>query len=158
MQRQPSPQVGEMAPDFQTQTQQRDPVRLSDYRGKRCVVLVFYPGDDTPLCTSQLCAFRDSWEGLQTVETEVFGVNPSSESRHVHFVQKHGFPFSLLMDRDKAICSAYGRLALLGLLVKRGVFLIDKAGKIAQIWEGNPPPSAILEAIKSLPSTPSPQK
>ncbi len=151
MQRKSPPQVGHMAPDFTAQTHLQEKVQLSDFRGKKCVVLVFYPGDDTPLCTSQLCSFRDTWEAFQATDTEVFGVNPSSESRHAHFVEKHHFPFALLVDGEKAICTAYGRLALLGLLVRRGVFLIDKRGAIAKIWEGNPSPSGILEAIKALP-------
>ncbi len=144
------PQVGELAPDFTAKTHDGREVRLSDFRGKQNVVLVFYPGDSTPVCTSQLCAFRDSWEGLQSADATVLGINPFSAERHTRFVDEYKFPFPLVVDKGSEICKAYGRSALFGALVKRAVLVIDKAGRIAYAQPGNPPPSEILAALSNL--------
>jgi peroxiredoxin Q/BCP len=139
-----------MAPEIDALTHDNRRLRLSDFRGKQCVVLVFYPGDSTPLCTSQLCGFRDTWAQLERADTLVLGINPSNQAKHAQFVEKNNFPFPLLVDTKSSIAQAYGRSALFGLFIRRAVFLIDKQGKIAQIWEGNPAPERVLEAIEAL--------
>ena len=143
--------MGQMAPEIDAMTHENKRLRLSDFRGKQVVVLVFYPGDSTPLCTSQLCSFRDAWEQLERADTVVLGVNPSNQAKHAQFVEKNNFPFPLLVDTKSSIAKAYGRSALFGLFIRRAVILIDKQGKIVQIWEGNPAPAKVLEAIKALP-------
>src|SRR5579883_3627780 len=88
--------VGAPAPDFSLPDAEGHLVRLSDLRGRN-VVLVFYPGDDTPGCTRQLCQFRDSWEAARARGVEVFGVNPQSAAKHARFRGKFQFPFPLLV-------------------------------------------------------------
>lgn len=144
------PQIGDLAPDFAATTHEGKPVRLSDFRDKRNVVLVFYPGDSTPVCTSQLCAFRDSWEALQHADAALFGINPFGAESHARFVNQHQFPFPLIVDKGSEIAKAYGRSALFGMLIKRAVYVIDKTGRIAYAQSGNPPPSEILAILQTL--------
>ncbi|GDX41210.1 peroxiredoxin [Armatimonadota bacterium] len=144
------PQIGDVAPDFSATTHDGTPVRLSDFRGKQNVVLVFYPGDSTPTCTSQLCAFRDSWESLQQEDATILGINPFSAESHTRFVKHYQFPFPLVVDKGSEIAKAYGRAALFGMLIKRAVYIIDKAGKIAYAQPGNPPPNEVLAILQTL--------
>src|SRR5271170_7278008 len=87
--------VGQDAPDFSLRDQDGNLVSLSALRGKN-VVLVFYPADETSLCTKQLCEFRDNWALVQSKDAVVFGVNPASEKKHAKFCANHKFPFALL--------------------------------------------------------------
>ena len=89
--------VGESAPDFTVEDQEGRTVALADFRGRKNVVLVFYPGDDTSICTKQLCEFRDHWQAAQAKDTLVFGVNPQSAESHRKFAEKHHYPFPLLI-------------------------------------------------------------
>src|SRR5438477_5555106 len=94
--------VGTLAPDFSVPDQDGSRVTLSALRGKN-VVLVFYPADDTSVCTKQLCEFRDSWTQAKAANTVVFGVNPARGTRHENFRQKHKLPFPLLVDQSQAV-------------------------------------------------------
>ena len=141
--------VGADAPGFHVRASDGSDVALSAFRGAKRVVLVFYPGDNTPVCAAQLCGFRDSWAALQTADAVVFGVNPASEVKHGAFVAKHRFPFPLLVDSGNEIAAQYGCRALFG-IVKRTVYVIDKAGKIAYARRGNPAPSEILTRLNAL--------
>ena len=86
---------GTSAPDFELHDQDGKPVRLSALRGAN-VVLVFYPGDDTPTCTRQLCEFRDRWDAAREKNATVLGISPWSAERKAKFRAKHAFPFPLL--------------------------------------------------------------
>ena len=94
--------VGTLAPDFSLPDDSGGMVRLSALRGAD-VVLVFYPGDNTPGCTKQLCQFRDHWGDARARGIEVFGVNPGSARSHVKFREKFGFPFPLLIDQGQKL-------------------------------------------------------
>src|SRR5215469_1116080 len=138
--------AGTPAPDFSLPDDSGRTVTLSALRGKN-VVLVFYPGDDTPGCTKQLCQFRDSWESAREHGVELFGVNPQSADKHTHFRGKFHFPFPLLVDKGKQVAKLYRAD---GLIVKRTVYLVGPDGVIRFARRGMPPPSEVLAAAKAL--------
>jgi peroxiredoxin Q/BCP len=107
--------------------------------------LVFYPGDDTPGCTKQLCEFRDSWSVLKGRGIEVFGVNPAGARKHQHFREKFHFPFPLLIDQGQKIATLYHAD---GLWIKRTVYLIGPDGVIRFARRGAPKPAEVLKAAK----------
>jgi peroxiredoxin Q/BCP len=131
---------GTKAPDFSLTDDSGHVVRLAELRGRN-VVLVFYPGDDTPGCTKQLCQFRDDWKEAQSRGVSVFGVNPQTAQKHVAFRQKFHFPFPLLVDRDQKVGERYHTH---GLIVKRTVYLIDPDGIIRFAQRGMPAPREVL--------------
>src|SRR5262245_59042002 len=97
---------GTPAPPFICRDEQGNVFILNQQRGKN-VVLVFYPGDNTPVCTRQLCEFRDQFEQLAKHNTSVYGVNPSSSEKHASFRSKHKFPFPLLVDDSQRVAKLY---------------------------------------------------
>ena len=133
--------VGTMAPDFSLVDDQGVNVRLSDYRHQQNVVLVFYPRDNTSLCTKQLCEFRESWTLSTQKNTVVFGVNPASTESHKAFRSKFQLPYPLLADPDQQVAKLFSSH---GLVVKRTVYLIGKSGKIRFARRGVPKPVEVL--------------
>jgi peroxiredoxin Q/BCP len=129
---------GQEAPDFELTSDSGERVRLSQFRG-RPVVLYFYPRDDTPGCTAQACAIRDSYEDFERTGAVVLGVSPDTESSHVKFKQKYGLPFTLLADPDHAIAEQYGvwKQRSFGgrkyMGIERSTFVIDDDGRIAKV-------------------------
>jgi thioredoxin-dependent peroxiredoxin len=125
------PGVGDPAPDFSLDGVGPDGTpltwKLSDHKGQK-LVLAFYPGDFTPGCTRQLCSYRDNFEEFQGVDATILGISPQSVESHGKFVEKHGFPFPLLTDADKAVGTSYGIIGPLG--YRRSVFVIDGAGVV----------------------------
>jgi peroxiredoxin len=101
--------------------------RLSEARGKP-VVLFFYPGDETPVCTKQLCSVRDNWERYREMGAEVVGINTNSIEKHRRFAANHNLPMRLLSDADGRVVRDYEMKSLLG--TRRGVVVIDKDGRI----------------------------
>ncbi|GAA4453972.1 thioredoxin-dependent thiol peroxidase [Nibrella saemangeumensis] len=99
--------VGDKAPDFETQDQNGQPLRLSDFRGKK-VVLYFYPKDDTTGCTAQACSLRDNYDSLRQAGYEVLGVSVDDGKSHQKFIGKYNLPFSLIADTSKEVVEAYG--------------------------------------------------
>lgn len=134
--------IGIPAPDFSLPDESGRLVTLSTLKGKN-VVLVFYPGDDTPGCTRQLCEFRDRWDALRERGIQVFGVNPQSAAAHAGFRAKFQFPFPLLVDKGRTVAKLY--LAS-GLIVKRTVYLVGPDGAIRFARRGMPKPSEVLAA------------
>ena len=135
--------VGTPAPGFEADDEAGRHVSLSALRG-RAVLLVFYPGDDTPGCRKQLCEIRDSWATLAERGVAVFGVNPQSAESHQRFVGKYRFPFPILVDKGKRIAKLY-RAA--GLIIKRTVVLIDADGIVRFSQRGMPSPAEVLRAL-----------
>ncbi len=123
-------------------------VRLSDFRGRQRVVLVFYPGDNTPGCTAQLCSFRDDWNQFQAKQTVIFGVNPANAKRHQQFREKYRFPFPLLVDSGGKLAAAFGCRGFFG-IIKRTVYILDKQGRVIYAQRGNPSPSNLLAALQN---------
>ena len=138
--------VGEKAPAFSLLDQSGNTVTLDEYRGKKNIVLIFYPGDHTPGCKKQLCAVRDQFKLFTNSDTAVFGVNTQGAESHQGFAHKHDFPFPLLVDGDKGVVSAYGCKGLL--VTKRTVYGIDKEGTIVFASRGMPANEEVLDAFK----------
>jgi peroxiredoxin Q/BCP len=126
--------VGETAPEFTLQSQKRETVKLSDFRGKKTVVLFFYPKDDTPGCTAESCAFRDQHDVFAEAGAEVIGVSADSEGSHEQFAQKHRLPMTLLSDPGGRTAARYGVKSFLGLLPGRVTFVIDRDGVIRHVF------------------------
>jgi peroxiredoxin Q/BCP len=122
------PQVGDPAPDFTLPSTQGS-VHLSEQLARRPVLLVFYPGDDTPVCTKQLCNYRDHMGVFSDLGVEVWGINPQSESSHAAFAKKHALPFPLLSDQGGVVCRQYGALNFLG-MAKRALVLVGRDGRV----------------------------
>lgn len=126
--------VGDTAPDFTLPTQTGETVSLSDFIGKTNVVLYFYPKDDTPGCTKESCAFRDSYEQFKDAGAEVIGVSSDSIASHQKFASKYNLPFILLSDADNSLRKLYGVPSTLGLLPGRVTYAIDKQGVVRHIF------------------------
>lgn len=139
--------VGSPAPGFEAVDQTGKTVKLSALKGSP-VVLVFYPGDDTPGCTRQLCEFRDRWGAYQDAGVAVFGVNPQGAASHKKFAAKFKFPFPILVDQGGEIAGAYHAG---GRLVWRTVYGIGADGRIAFAQRGMPAPELVLAAL--MPAT-----
>jgi peroxiredoxin Q/BCP len=129
MSKQESPQVGAPAPDFALKDGSSNEWRLSDNRGK-VVVLLFYPGDETPICTRQMCSVRDRWEDYAATGAEVVGISTDSVESHQEFAKHHELPLRLLSDSDQAVANLYGARSLIPGKVARSVFIIDASGTI----------------------------
>lgn len=132
--------VGSKAPAFSLPDETGAMVRLEDLRGKN-VVLVWYPGDDTRTCTTQLCEFRDQWSAVKSKDAVVYGVNPWSSDSHTKFRTKFKFPFPLLVDKGQKVGALYHTN---GLIVKRTVYLIGKDGTIRYAKRGKPSVEEVL--------------
>jgi peroxiredoxin Q/BCP len=135
--------IGSPAPDFDAVTETGQTVRSADLRG-RGFVLVFYPGDDTPGCTRQLCAFRDNWAAVERRGVSVFGVNPAGCAKHARFRGKFQLPFPLLVDAGRTIASHYHAN---GLIIRRTVYLIASDGTIRFARRGSPSPAEVLASL-----------
>jgi thioredoxin-dependent peroxiredoxin len=137
--------VGTTAPDFTLPDDTGTPVSLKALRGKN-VVLVFYPRDETSVCTQQLCEFRDRWPEVQSKNTLVFGVNPQDAASHAKFREHRQFPFPLLTDEGQKMGELYHAR---GLIVKRTVYLIGPDGVIRYAKRGKPEPVEVLASAKT---------
>jgi len=126
--------VGDFAPDFMLRDQHGDLINLRDFRSKKCVVLYFYPKDDTPGCTLEAKCFRDNYEVFINNEAEVIGVSSDSALTHVRFANKHQLPFILLSDTSGKVRELYGIPRRLLILPGRVTFIIDKQGIIQHIF------------------------
>ncbi len=120
---------GAPAPDFTLLDGDSQSWRLSDQRGK-VVVLLFYPGDETPICTKQMCSVRDRWEDYAATGAEVVGISTDSVESHKKFVEHHNLPLRLLSDADQKVANLYGANSLLPGKVARSVFVIDGDGVV----------------------------
>jgi len=120
----------EPAPDFTLKDGEGNDWKLSNQRGKT-VVLLFYPGDNTPVCTAQLCSVRDHWSEYKATGAEVVGISTDTVESHEGFAEKHQLPLRLLSDPDGKVSAEYGMKSWLPGRSARGVVVIDKEGKIA---------------------------
>jgi peroxiredoxin Q/BCP len=127
--------VGDAAPEFELPDASGKRVRLSDFRGKKSVVLYFYPKDDTPGCTKEACSFRDQYEAFKDAGAEVIGVSSDSEASHQKFATKYRLPFTLVADTGGGVRKRYGVPATLpGILPGRMTFVIDRDGVVRHVF------------------------
>ena len=137
-------QVGSQAPPFALTDENERTVTLKSLKGKP-VVLVFYPGDDTTICTKQLCEIRDDWAAFKRLGAAVYGVNGQGAEAHGKFAAKYRFPFPLLVDQGWEMSKAYH--AGWG-VVRRTVYVIGPDGRILYAQRGKPSTADILSAIE----------
>jgi thioredoxin-dependent peroxiredoxin len=125
---------GDVAPDFTGTVADGGQLRLRDFRGRRHVILYFFPKDFTPGCTREACSFRDRRPEIAALDAEVVGVSLDTTAKHAAFAEAHQLPYPLVSDRDAAVAGAYGVARLGGWLPsKRVTFVIDKEGVIRHV-------------------------
>lgn len=144
--------TGEIAPDFTLKDGDGNDWNLSEHLGKT-VVLLFYPGDNTPVCTKQMCSVRDKWADYQETGAEIVGVSTDSVESHKDFAEKYNFPVTLLSDEAGDVIEKYDVKSWLPGRAARAVVIIDKNGKIAyhkvqSISLFKPSDEEVLEAIR----------
>lgn len=145
--------VGQKAPSFDIVASNGKRLRLEDYLGKKNVVLFFYPGDFTPICTKEACGFRDLHEELSSKDTEVIGVSLDDDASHERFAKEHRLPFPLVADGQKVLTTAYaaaGRLRSLLGKTNRITYVIDKRGTIAGVFDSELRAGKHLDGVKEL--------
>lgn len=126
-------QVGDAIPDVVLQSQTGETVNLKSFNGTKCVVLYFYPKDDTPGCTKESCSFRDSYTAFQDAGAEVIGISGDDVASHKTFATKYNLPFTLLSDTGNAIRKSFGVPSTFGILPGRVTYVIDKSGIVKHI-------------------------
>ena len=141
--------VGDKAPDFTLPSQMGDNVTLSEFIGKKNVVLYFYPKDETPGCTTEACTFRDSYEELTRLGAEVLGVSGQSVASHKSFATHYGLPFILLSDEGNKVRKLYEVPSSLGLIPGRVTYIIDKNGIVRHIFNSQTQTRQHVEEAKA---------
>ncbi len=148
---------GNKAPDFSATDQNGKKVKLSSLKGKKNVILYFYPKDMTPGCTTEACDFRDQFKKFKN--TEIFGVSIDPPERHQKFIEKYNLPFTLISDVDQKVVNKYGvwqEKKLYGrkfMGIVRSTFIIDKSGVVRKIFlkvKVKNHIDEVLEALKEL--------
>jgi peroxiredoxin Q/BCP len=146
--------VGSVAPDFTLPSQSGEMVSLEDFLGHKPVVLFFYPKDDSPGCTQQVCAFRDDYEEFGKLDAEVIGISSDSVESHRSFAAKHRLPFTLVSDEGGKVRKLYGVPNTLGLFPGRVTYVIDRKGVVRHIFSSQvgivQHVEDALEALKSI--------
>lgn len=134
------PVIGKPAPDFSLPSTTGERISLRQFKGKKTVILYFYPKDETPGCTKQACAFREAFDEFENLNVEILGVSTDSLESHESFKRRHILPFTLLADEDAAVSKAYGVYKQRNLYgkkymgIERTTFVIDRTGRVAQIY------------------------
>jgi len=144
--------VGDRAPDFTLSGTGGRSYALADFRGAP-VVLVFYPGDDTPVCTKQLNSYNHDLSEFASVDATILAISPQDVPSHEKFRAKHGFEFPLLADTDKEVGALYGTLGPIG-FYRRSVFVVDGAGIVRYAHRAIAgltyrPAAELLDAVKA---------
>lgn len=144
--------VGDRAPEFTLPGTGSCRYSLSEYRG-RPVVLVFYPGDDTAVCTKQLNSYNDDLSQFDGLNAQILAISPQDVDSHERFKAKHGFAFPLLADTDKAVGAAYGTVGPIG-FYRRSVFVVDSEGIVRYAHRAIAgltyrPVSELVDAVKA---------
>jgi peroxiredoxin Q/BCP len=134
------PVIGKPAPDFSLPSTTGETISLRQYKGKKTVVLYFYPKDETPGCTREACDFRDQFSEFDRHGVVVLGVSTDNLDSHRQFTDKHHLPFTLLSDEDASVSKMYGVFKQKNLYgkkymgIERTTFVIDRTGRVAQIY------------------------
>jgi peroxiredoxin Q/BCP len=145
-------EIGENAPDFTLKDGDGNNWKLSEHRGKT-VVLLFYPGDNTPVCTKQMCSVRDNWEDYAATGAEVVGISTDSAASHKGFAEKYDLPLTLLSDEKGEVVEKYSVKSWLPGRSARAVVVVDKRGvvrhhQVQSLSVFRPKDDEVLEAIE----------
>ena len=140
--------VGDKAPEFTLPSQMGDNVSLSEFLGKKNVVLYFYPKDETTGCTKEACTFRDNYEELTKLGAEVIGVSGQSVESHKSFASHYGLPFILLSDEGNNVRELYGVPSSMGIIPGRVTYIIDKKGMVRHIFNSQTQAQKHVEEAK----------
>jgi peroxiredoxin Q/BCP len=141
---------GDVAPKFKLAAFPAGEISLDQFVGKKNVVLAFYPKDDTPGCTKEMCAFSEDLTHFAEAHTQVLGISCDKVDSHEKFAGKFSLKQPLLADPDGKVAKAYGTLKEGGTTANRKLFVIDKQGVIRHIHEGMPTNEALLTLVKGL--------
>lgn len=143
---------GDVIPDFELKNQHEELVNISDFIGKKSLVLFFYPKDDTPGCTREACSFRDHYKAFLDAGAEVIGISGQSVESHKNFAEKYNLRYHLLSDNGNKVRKLFGvPTDLFGLLPGRVTYVADKTGKIIYIFNSQMQVEKhVEEALKAL--------
>ena len=147
---------GSLAPDFNMRDREGKTMKLSDLRGKKSVVVYFYPKDFTPGCTMEATEFSRDYSKFRDAGIEIIGISPDDEKSHEKFREKMGMPYPLVADTEKSVSKKYGVYGLKSFMgreymgVNRSTFLIDKEGKIIKVYKKVKPAGHSLEVLQVL--------
>ncbi|MBX9691669.1 MAG: peroxiredoxin [Cyanobacteria bacterium] len=141
---------GDAAPAFTLAAYPEGKVSLSDFAGSKNVILAFYPKDDTPGCTKEMCGFSDNLKQFEDMNTVVFGVSCDSTDSHNKFAGKYGLNVTLLSDSTKEVGRKFGAVRGDRNMADRILFIIDKNGVIQHVISGMPDLADVAEKVKSL--------
>ncbi len=142
--------VGDPAPKFKLPAYPSGTVGLDDFIGKKNVVLAFYPKDDTPGCTKEMCAFSEDLSNFEAVDTKVLGISCDSVGSHEKFAGKFTLKQALLADAEGKVGKLYGTVTPEKATANRVLFVIDKKGIVRHIYQGMPDNKTLLSFIKTL--------
>ena len=142
--------VGQDAPEFKLKAYPSGEYSLSQFHGKKNVILAFYPKDDTPGCTAENCAIRDDISKFEASNTQIFGISCDDVKSHEAFSKKFNFTHPLLADVGGETAKKYGCFQDGKGYSSRKLFIIDKNGKIQKVIDGMPSNSELLEFVKNL--------
>ncbi len=142
--------IGDKAPDFKLPAQTGDDVTLSEFLGKKNIVLYFYPKDESPGCTREACAFRDSYQVFTDLGAEVLGISGQSVESHKSFASHYGLPFLLLNDQGNKVRQLYGVPASLAIIPDRVTYVIDKSGVVRHIFNSQYQPEKHVQEAKRI--------
>ncbi|MGH2319576.1 thioredoxin-dependent thiol peroxidase [Planococcus sp. SE5232] len=147
---------GTQAPEFSLKNEAGETVSLKDFAGSKYVVLYFYPKDMTPGCTTQACDFRDAEADFSALNAVILGVSADSEDQHNKFIEKHGLPFSLLVDENHQVSEDYGVWVEKNVYgkksmgIERATYLIDPTGTVVKEWRKVKVPNHIQDVLETL--------
>lgn len=141
--------IGDKAPDFTLQSHTDEKFKLSQFLGKKNVVLFFYPMNESPVCSREAEAFRDSYEAFRKLDAEVVGVSSQSVESHREFASHHNLPYILLSDSNNSVRKLYGVSTTLGVIPGRVTYIIDKEGIIKHIFASQLHPAKHAEEALS---------
>jgi peroxiredoxin Q/BCP len=144
------PKEGDAAPKFKLPAYPSGTIALDDFLGKKNVLLAFYPKDDTPGCTKEMCAFSGDLSHFEEAHTQVLGISCDSVQSHERFAGKFSLKQPLLADVDGRVGKSYGTVTTGKTTAARKLFVIDKKGIIRHIYEGMPDNQTLITLVKSL--------
>jgi peroxiredoxin Q/BCP len=142
--------VGDLAPKFKLQAYPSGTIGLDEYLGKKNVILAFYPKDDTPGCTKEMCAFSENLSQFEEANTQVLGISCDPVSSHEKFAGKFSLKQPLLADTEGIVGKAYGTVTADKATANRVLFVIDKKGIVRHIYQGIPDNNTLLSFVKTL--------